>query len=37
MLLTTLPNIELQRLDGGTFSTDELQGKKTLIFMWASW
>lgn len=37
MLLTKMPTIELQTLDGETVSTNQLQGKKTLIFMWASW
>ncbi|WP_408640731.1 TlpA family protein disulfide reductase [Salipaludibacillus keqinensis] len=37
MLLNTFPSLELQTLDGGTFSSHELKGKKTLIFMWASW
>ncbi len=37
MLLKKLPNIHLTSIDGSSFSTDQLLGKKTLIFMWASW
>lgn len=37
MLLETLPEVQLQDLDGNTYSTAQLKGKKALIFMWASW
>ncbi|MGM7701549.1 TlpA family protein disulfide reductase [Pseudalkalibacillus sp. Hm43] len=37
MLLETIPDVQLQDLDGKTFSTAQLKGKKALIFMWASW
>lgn len=37
MLLEKLPSFILQDENGQTVSTDEFIGKKTLIFMWASW
>lgn len=37
MLLKKLPNFSLTTMSGEEFSTDQLLGKKTLIFMWASW
>lgn len=37
MLLEKMPNFTFTDLDGNEFSTEQLFGKKTLIFMWASW
>ncbi|TFB21790.1 redoxin domain-containing protein [Filobacillus milosensis] len=37
MLLEKLPSFELQDVNGNAMSTDDYRGKKTLIFMWASW
>ncbi|PLR77339.1 hypothetical protein CU633_11250 [Bacillus sp. V3-13] len=37
MLLEKLPDLSLTDMSGNPFSLKELQGKKTLIFMWASW
>lgn len=31
------PDFHLERLDGTPFSFSENQGKRQLIFMWASW
>lgn len=37
MLLKKLPKFTFTGMNGEEFSTDQLLGKKTLIFMWASW
>lgn len=37
MLLKKIPNFTLTGMNGMEFSTDQILGKKTLIFMWASW
>lgn len=37
MLLKKMPNFSFIDLNGKEFSTERLLGKKTLIFMWASW
>ncbi|WP_408005292.1 TlpA family protein disulfide reductase [Pseudalkalibacillus berkeleyi] len=37
MLLEKLPEVQLQDLNGNPYSTNQLKGKKALIFMWASW
>jgi peroxiredoxin len=37
MLLKKIPNIELPDLNGKQVSIQDLRGKNTLIFMWASW
>jgi cytochrome oxidase Cu insertion factor (SCO1/SenC/PrrC family) len=37
MLLQKFPTFTLTDLNGQPFSTDDLLGKKTLLFMWASW
>lgn len=37
MLLEKLPEIRMQDLNGNPYSTKQLEGKKALIFMWASW
>lgn len=37
MLLTKIPNVELQDVDGNQVNIHDYLGKNTLIFMWASW
>lgn len=37
MLLEKMPDVDLEDLDGNSVSLKEYLGKKTLIFMWASW
>lgn len=37
MLMEKLPSFTLQDENDEAVSTDEYIGKKTLIFMWASW
>jgi peroxiredoxin len=37
MLLEKMPNVELQDLQGNAVSAHDFLGKKTLIFIWASW
>ncbi|WP_147803288.1 TlpA family protein disulfide reductase [Alkalicoccus halolimnae] len=37
MLLDKIENIALTDLEGNTVSLHDFHGKKTLIFMWASW
>ncbi len=37
MLLEKIPNVELEDLTGKPISLHDLNGKKTLIFMWASY
>ncbi len=32
-----LPNLQLERIDGGTLSLADLRGKKTLLVFWAHW
>ncbi|HET7628717.1 MAG TPA: redoxin family protein [Bacillales bacterium] len=37
MLLEQMPKVTLRDLDGNAVSTEDYRGKKTLVFMWASW
>ncbi|WP_408006325.1 TlpA family protein disulfide reductase [Pseudalkalibacillus sp. A8] len=37
MLLEKMPSVTLTAMDGQAYSTQQLHGKKALIFMWASW
>ncbi|TCT21728.1 redoxin [Melghiribacillus thermohalophilus] len=37
MLRKTIPDVQLPDLNGNQVSIRDFRGKKTLIFMWASW
>ncbi|MDQ0341093.1 peroxiredoxin [Caldalkalibacillus uzonensis] len=37
MLLSPMPEFKLKDIHGNIVSTANYIGKKTLIFMWASW
>ncbi|MFE8702965.1 TlpA family protein disulfide reductase [Cytobacillus sp. FJAT-54145] len=37
MLLETIPNFKFEDIEGNEVSLKDFVGKKTLIFMWASW
>ncbi|WP_395940589.1 TlpA family protein disulfide reductase [Bacillus sp. HMF5848] len=37
MLLSKMKNVTLSDLTGNDVYIDDFKGKKTLLFMWASW